>query len=169
MLTIMWSNLFFMDLLQHRCNSLVRNSKRILSRYIKQKGEKDSGPRLTNKQKEKGARGPGFLEFGKQHAEFEIAPSRAKGQENVWEWGGPVCSTRLRWLRNDSNDYIVSFKMDRAKLLLSDDVCCPIAEVAYRLGYSDPIYFSRTFKKHGGYHPCSTEKNMLVSQKEEVS
>ena len=30
---------FFMDLLQHICNSLVRNSKRILSRYIKQKEE----------------------------------------------------------------------------------------------------------------------------------
>ncbi len=31
------------------------------------------------------------------------------------------------------NDYIVSFKIDRAKLLLSDESCCPIAEVAYRL------------------------------------
>ena len=43
------------------------------------------------------------------------------------------------------NDYIVSFKMDRAKLLLSDESCCPIAEVAYRLGYSDPIYFRNEY------------------------
>ena len=67
------------------------------------------------------------------------------------------------------NDYIVSFKMDRAKLLLSDESCYPIAEVAYRVGYSDPIYFSRTFKKHVGVSPLQYRKNMLVPQKEEVS
>ena len=67
------------------------------------------------------------------------------------------------------NDYIVSFKMDRAKLLLSDESCYPIAEVAYRVGYSDPIYFSHTFKKHVGVSPLQYRKNMLVPQKEEVS
>lgn len=158
---------FFMDLLQHRCNSLVRNSKRILSRYIKQKEEQEYVPLLATNVQEKRLLDTAtrVLEEHLEDPEFDIAHwAKCMGM------GRTSLFNQIKMVTGMTpNDYIVSFKMDRAKLLLSDESCCPIAEVAYRLGYSDPIYFSRTFKKHVGVSPMQYRKNMLVSQKEEVS
>ena len=43
--------------------------------------------------------------------------------------------------------------MSRAKELLSNNKEMPIQMVAYNLGYSDPLYFSRAFKKFYGHPP----------------
>ena len=45
-------------------------------------------------------------------------------------------------------EYLTSVKMERAKALLRTDM--PIKEVCYEICYSDPSYFSRSFKKHTG-------------------
>lgn len=157
---------FLMDLLQYRCNSLVRNNKRILSRYIKQKEEEYVPLLSTNIQGKK------LLDTATRALEEHLEDP----EFDITRWAKCIGMGRTSFFNQikmatgmTPNDYIVSFKMERAKLLLSDEDCCPIAEVAYRLGYSDPIYFSRTFKKHVGISPMQYRKNVLMSQKEQLS
>lgn len=45
-----------------------------------------------------------------------------------------------------------NIRMEKAKHLLSDTTLT-IAEISKIVGYSDPLYFSRAFKKHTGYPP----------------
>jgi AraC-like DNA-binding protein len=50
------------------------------------------------------------------------------------------------------SDYIKQIRLEKAKeLLLQTDV--PIYEIAYKVGYSDANYFSRSFSKIYGYPP----------------
>ena len=38
-----------------------------------------------------------------------------------------------------------------------------VAEIAYELGFSDPAYFSRIFKKHFGQTPSEFQENAQKS------
>ena len=54
---------------------------------------------------------------------------------------------------NDTpNNYITDLKLKRAKELLSITEM-PISEIAYGVGFNDPLYFTRTFKKKIGSSP----------------
>jgi two-component system, response regulator YesN len=48
--------------------------------------------------------------------------------------------------------YVTTVRLEKAKELLKHG-CFSIKEVCYRVGYSDPNYFSRLFKKHVGVPP----------------
>lgn len=54
---------------------------------------------------------------------------------------------------NDSpNNYIIAKKIEKAKELLKiTDL--PISEIAYEIGFSDPLYFTRLFKKKAATSP----------------
>lgn len=49
-------------------------------------------------------------------------------------------------------DYMIKIRMDRAKFLLCNHRL-NVQETALQVGYSDPNYFSRAFKKHTGLSP----------------
>jgi AraC-like DNA-binding protein len=49
----------------------------------------------------------------------------------------------------------IEMKLDRAERLLRTNPQITVREVAYRLGYQDPLYFSRLFKKHRNATPTS--------------
>jgi AraC-like DNA-binding protein len=51
-------------------------------------------------------------------------------------------------------DYFINLKMQEAIRLLTNK-SMRIKEVAFTLGYEDPFYFSRLFKKHIGVNPTS--------------
>ena len=55
-------------------------------------------------------------------------------------------------------DFIRKIKLEKAaqQLLTSSK---NIAEIAYELGFSDPAYFSRLFKKHFGQTPTEFQEN----------
>jgi AraC family transcriptional regulator, transcriptional activator of pobA len=55
-------------------------------------------------------------------------------------------------------DWIIERRMSRARALL-DDTDLPIAEVARRVGMSDPGYFSRQFRRTYGRPPREWRKN----------
>jgi AraC-like DNA-binding protein len=54
-------------------------------------------------------------------------------------------------------DYFINLKMQEAIRLLTNQ-SFKIKEVAYKLGYSDPYYFTRIFTKHIGSSPASFVK-----------
>ncbi|UQZ81038.1 Arabinose operon regulatory protein [Paenibacillus konkukensis] len=58
-------------------------------------------------------------------------------------------------------DYIMIKKMNTAKLLLMD-TDLSVSEIAYRIGYSEPHYFSNLFKKKTGFSPTDYRKSMTT-------
>jgi AraC-like DNA-binding protein len=47
------------------------------------------------------------------------------------------------------NQYLVDFRLQQAKLLLSESMLT-VSEIAYRVGFNDPGYFARIFKRTCG-------------------
>ena len=51
--------------------------------------------------------------------------------------------------------YVTAFRMNQAKQILDEHTCGSVAEVAELVGYQDPLYFSRVFKRHFGMAPST--------------
>jgi AraC-like DNA-binding protein len=47
----------------------------------------------------------------------------------------------------------IETRLERADELFHADPHITVREVAYRVGYDDPLYFSRIYKKHRGVPP----------------
>lgn len=56
-------------------------------------------------------------------------------------------------------EYVTTRRMDRAKQLLKNSDKS-IKEICLEVGYSDPNYFSRTFKKYQGISPTEYKENV---------
>ena len=56
-------------------------------------------------------------------------------------------------------EYLITTRIDKAKQLLADDTLS-IQEVARSVGYVDPLYFSRIFKKYVGVSPMAFRKEL---------
>lgn len=57
----------------------------------------------------------------------------------------------------------IDFKMDKADQFLRKNPEMTVKEVAHRLGYSDPYYFSRLYKKYRGCSPAAVRKNHNIN------
>jgi AraC-like DNA-binding protein len=53
--------------------------------------------------------------------------------------------------------YVHMLRIDRAKLLLNDTTL-GVSEIAYRVGFNDPVYFSELFRKMTGASPSDYRK-----------
>lgn len=59
-----------------------------------------------------------------------------------------------------SSDLIRQVRLERAVVLLKEGI--PVAEVAWKVGFEDPIYFSKVFKKYFSFPPSSLSKEEIV-------
>ena len=70
---------------------------------------------------------------------------------------GASASTLYNKLRAIANvnvtTFIRSIRMEEAKRIASENPDIRISDLAYRVGFRDPRYFSTTFKKHFGMQP----------------
>ncbi len=51
------------------------------------------------------------------------------------------------------NQYQIGVKIERAKQLLTEDATASVKEIAFTLGFTDALYFSRLFKRKSGLSP----------------
>lgn len=65
-------------------------------------------------------------------------------------------------------DYIARYRMFIAKHILAFTEV-PVAEIAERVGYLEPSYFSRVFKKHLGCTPEDFRRQALAARKAELN
>lgn len=146
---------FHMEKLLLRCNSLVKNQKKIVFKYTKEiDAEKDE--MATNAQDlEFLATANRILETHADNADFDIAA-----------WGKELGIGRTRLFNKikaitglTPNEYILQMKMKKSLLLLAGEERLTIAEIAYQLGFSNPAYFSKCFKKQYGMTPQEYRKN----------
>jgi YesN/AraC family two-component response regulator len=70
---------------------------------------------------------------------------------------GASASTLYNKLRAIANVNVTTFirgiRMDEAKRIATENPDIRISDLAYRVGFRDPRYFSTTFKKHFGMQP----------------
>ena len=64
------------------------------------------------------------------------------------------------------NQFLTGIRLDRAKTLMNAEPDMPIRDIALSVGYEDPLYFSRLFKKKLGLYP--TEFRCLGTSRETV-
>lgn len=58
----------------------------------------------------------------------------------------------------------IETKLDQAERYFREKPKMPVKEVAFRLGYSDALYFSRLFKKHRGVSPSQARQKFRRSE-----
>ncbi|MNZ77808.1 HTH-type transcriptional activator Btr [compost metagenome] len=56
------------------------------------------------------------------------------------------------------SDYVTQYRMQQAKELISRSGT-KLSDIAEKVGYNDPGYFSKSFKKFYGYSPSEYEKS----------
>lgn len=146
---------FDMEKLFLRCNSLVKNQKKILFKYTK---EIDTG-------KDEMATNVADLQF-LTSANAVLEANWEKADFDIGTWGKELGIGRTRLFNKikaitglTPNEYILQMKMKKSLVLLSGDDSLTIAEIAYRLGFSNPAYFSKCFKKQFGMTPQEYRKN----------
>lgn len=70
-----------------------------------------------------------------------------------------------KFLHQPIHQYILQKRLDTAKRLLTDHQI-PVKEIAYKLGFKDPLYFSRLFKKRFGIPPTNFGTTAVYSPPE---
>ncbi|MFC2136671.1 helix-turn-helix domain-containing protein [Bacteroidota bacterium] len=61
-----------------------------------------------------------------------------------------------------ASDHITEIRLTKAKELLENDVAT-VSEVAFHVGFSDPSYFNKVFKKHYNVSPGDIKKKSAVN------
>lgn len=145
---------FDMEYLFLRCNSLVKNKANILQKYTGQI-EEESQALATNTHDQR------FLDKAIHILENNIEDTEFDTMKWSKELG--IGRTRLfdrikRITGMTPNDYILQIKMNKAMIMLQESDYTTIAEVAYKLGFSNPAYFSKCFKKQVGVTPQQYRK-----------
>lgn len=56
-------------------------------------------------------------------------------------------------------NFLIHYRLEQAKNLLKKNQELTVKEVAMTVGYDDPLYFSKIFKKHYSYSPSFLTKN----------
>ena len=142
---------FNANILYLRCNRLVRNQKRLLNQLSNQSNEEASSAEITTNLQDQA-----FLDKAIRviAANFE----NVDFDTTLWSRHLGIGRTQLfnrikRITGMTPNDYILSVKMNHAMALFRQEHQLTVSEVAYSLGFSNPAYFTRCFKKHTGVTP----------------
>ena len=71
----------------------------------------------------------------------------------------------VQYLKMPPNEYLTHYRLQKALFFLKEKKLS-VGEAAYSAGFSDPLYFSRVFKKHMGFPPSQYIKNPIIVEEE---
>ncbi|MDR1161083.1 MAG: helix-turn-helix domain-containing protein [Tannerellaceae bacterium] len=137
-----------------RCNYLIRNRQLILQQKLGL--QEEMLEMATNEREQK------FLAAA--HLVVEENSNNHAFDTKMWYERLGIGRTRFFNRIKDitgmtPNDYLIYLKMHKGQQLLKEDNGFTIAEIAYRLGFSHPAYFSKCFKKQFGITPQEYKRN----------
>lgn len=137
-----------------RCNYLIRSRQLILRQTLEQQ---EKMLEMTTNEREKK-----FLAAA--HLVVEENSDNHTFDTKMWYEKLGMGRTRFFNRIKDitgmtPNDYLIYLKMEKGRRLLKEDNELTIAEIAYRLGFGNPAYFSKCFKKQFGITPQEYKRN----------
>lgn len=95
-------------------------------------------------------------------------PEKTLSLEKAAHLSGRSPSTVTRLFKKITGEsfkqYQVSFRIRQAAQLLSNSPNRPVNEIAASVGFDDPFYFSRLFRKHTGQSPSDYRKDRNAAQ-----
>jgi DNA-binding response OmpR family regulator/ligand-binding sensor domain-containing protein len=137
-----------------RCNYLIRSRQLILQQKLEQQ---DKMFEMATNEREKE-----FLAA----AHLVVEQNRNNQTFDTKMWYEKMGIGRTRFFNRikditgmTPNDYLIYLKMNEGQQLLKEDNNFTIAEIAYQLGFSNPAYFSKCFKKQFGITPQEYKRN----------
>ncbi|MDH6303517.1 ligand-binding sensor domain-containing protein/DNA-binding response OmpR family regulator [Parabacteroides sp. PF5-5] len=132
-----------------RCNYLVKNRRKMLQQ-IPTPEDHEMEEMATNEKEQE------FLSMAKQIVEENWSNTHF----DISLWSRELGIGRTRFFNQiksitgmTPNEYLLLLKLNRSQTLLQDKNNLTIAEIAYQLGFSNPAYFSKCFKKQFGVTP----------------
>ena len=142
---------FNANILFLRCNRLLRNQKRLLNQFNSLPEKEGSSAEITTNLQDQ-------IFLNKAIRVIEDNFENIDFDTTFWSQhlgiGRTQLFNRIKHITGMTpNDYILSVKMNHAMILLRQESQQTISEVAYSLGFSNPAYFTRCFKKHTGVTP----------------
>jgi len=142
------------DLLAVRCMKLLEQYERLKTSFSQEKLIPQQTPIITSEQDKK----------FRQILDAKIEAHLSDPKLNIDELGEAMNYRHSQFFSRVKEvtgmapgEYIRRIKMERAAILLQDRTIT-ISEVAYKLGFSDPLYFGRCFKQHYGKTPSQYRK-----------
>lgn len=96
---------------------------------------------------------------------LELEPSWNPNLSEAAEAIGRSTSSVSRMFKNITGNsfkkYLIDYKMNQAERIMVDHPRKPLKEIAWELGYGDPLYFSRLFKGFWGISPRELREKRL--------
>jgi len=145
---------FHAKVLLMRCNNLIRN-RLLMHKQLSKQVDFDVNLLAVNPLDQKLLdRVSEIIDLNIDNPEFDVA-LLAKGLA----MGRSSLFSKFKALTGMTpNDYIQSYRLKKAAVLLRENLQIQIGEVSDRLGFSSSIYFSRCFKTQFGVSPAQFRK-----------
>lgn len=105
---------------------------------------------------------------------LEESPSLNPTLEEASEWISKSPSTTTRLFKKITGfsfkNYIIRYKIDLAEEKMKCDPLKTISEIAWELGFRDPLYFSRIYSRYRGISPGKFKEgiNRIVEPEDQV-
>jgi YesN/AraC family two-component response regulator len=135
--------------LKIRVDNIIQNRKRIKVENKQQEEPQEEAPReLTPDER--------FMQRARQNVLNHLEDDDYDREALASDMGASA-STLYNKLRAIANVNVTTFirgiRMDEARRIATENPDIRISDLAYRVGFRDPRYFSTTFKKHFGMQP----------------
>lgn len=153
---------FSRELLMAHCLSLIEQRDKLRAAYSQVESEGSTGQLLMASEQDRK-----FLD------QFDMLIERdlSNPEMNVDNIAATMKYSRSKFYRKvkeitgmTPNDYIKPKRMKRAAQILRDDQTITVAEVAYKVGFADPIYFGRCFKQFFGITPSKYQRGLTPEE-----
>ncbi len=149
---------FDVEILIRRCNNLVLNRKRIKERFLHE--EMSAKPLIKGGNKtelEFINKATSIIQKHMANTDFNVgvlAEEMAMGKSKLY-------SDVKEFTDMTPNDFIQTIRLKEAAKLLKEQADLNISDIAYRVGFSTPRYFSQLFKGYFGLTPVNYRKQIM--------
>jgi len=138
-----------------RCNNLVKGRKLLREKFSKALGDEEQLIGVSESDKELIHKMTSIIESRLDSSDFNIndlALEMGMGRSKLYALVKEITGMT-------PNAYILNYKMRKAVYWLKNEPRLSVSEIAYRLGFNNPKYFTVCFKDHFGVAPSVFRKS----------